>query len=52
MKLPSTFRLSKATKRRLATILDPHLRGKIRRSLCEAEYVANMKTKTSKGKDD
>jgi len=52
MKLPSTFKLSKATKRRLATILDPHLRGVIRRSLAQAEYVANQKVKTSKGRDE
>jgi hypothetical protein len=52
MKLPSTFKLSKATKRRLATILDPHLRGVLRRSMAQAEFIANQKAKTSKGKDD
>jgi hypothetical protein len=52
MKLPSTFKLSKATKRRLATILDPHLRGVIRRSAAQAEYIANQKVKVAKGKSE
>jgi hypothetical protein len=52
MKLTASFKLSKTTKRRLATILDPHQRGVIRRSMAQAEYIANQKIKTSRGKDD
>jgi hypothetical protein len=52
MKLPSTFKLSKAIKRRLATILDPHLRGVVRRSMAQAEHIANQKAKTTKSKED
>jgi len=52
MKLPASFKLSKSTKRALAKILDPHLRGVIRRSMAQAEYAASMKTKTSRSKDD
>ena len=52
MKLPSTFKLSKTTKRRLATIIDPHQRGVLRRSMAQAEHIANQKAKITKGKDD
>ena len=44
------YRMSGAAKRMLATILDPHQRGVIRRSVVQAELAAAMAPKLAKDK--
>ncbi len=44
------YKMSGSAKRMLATILDPHKRGVIRRSVVQAELAAQMAPKMSKDK--
>lgn len=48
IKPTAAFRMSGTTKRMLSTILDPHLRGVLRRSMVQAELAAQIKPKADK----
>ena len=41
-KLTKHFRLQKSTKRFLATISDPHVRGAVRRAFAQAQYASTQ----------
>lgn len=46
------YRMSKAAKRALARILDPHLRGEVKRQIIGAELAAAEVTRTPRtGRD-
>jgi hypothetical protein len=47
VKTNGTFKLSKSTKRRLATMIDPHSRGDYKNQMIDAE-VAEIKAKLAK----
>ena len=47
IKTNGTFKLSKSTKRRLATMIDPHSRGDYKNQMIDAE-VAEIKAKLAK----
>ena len=46
------YRMSGSAKRMLATIVDPHLRGVIKRSTIQAELASQIKPVREKGKKD
>lgn len=47
-----TFKLSKTTKRMMATILDAHARGHFKRMMIDAQLEAEKKVKSGKDKDE
>ena len=51
MKPTSSFRLSKTTKRRLARFPDPHVRGRMKRGMIDAELSASMASKRTRSDD-
>ena len=48
MKTNSHFKLSKATKRILARILDPHLYGQVKRGFIKAQAASEIKIKPNR----
>lgn len=48
IKPTSSFKMSKANKMRLASILDPHRRGEVKRSLIQAQLLSEVKVKSLK----
>jgi len=50
MKTNASFKLSKQSKIHAAQFLDPHLRGKIRRSFIEAEVMQHIVPRTIRQK--
>jgi hypothetical protein len=50
VKTNASFKLSKQSKIHTAQILDPHLRGKIRRSFIEAEVMQHIVPRVVKQK--
>ena len=52
MKPTSSYKMSKQGKRTLATYVDPHERGEVKRSIIQAELASKVAYKPSKGKKD
>lgn len=50
LKPNSNFKLPKPYKVLLASILDPHLRGQIKRSFIEAELYSHIQPKVNRSK--
>jgi hypothetical protein len=48
IKPTSSFKMSKANKFRLASILDPHRRGEVKRGLIQAQLLSEIKVKSLK----
>jgi hypothetical protein len=48
----ASFKLSKTSKRSLATIVDPHKRGETKRALIQAELVALIQPKIVKNRKE
>ena len=48
MKAKSNFKLSKTSKRMIATIVDPHQRGALKRAMIQAELAAAIVPKREK----
>ena len=48
MKTTSSFKMPKPTKIMLSNIMDPHLRGAIKRDFIAAIQIANIKPKSSR----
>ena len=48
IKPTSSYKMSKATKVRLAQFIDPHLRGEMKRSWIQAELESAIKPKSEK----
>ena len=46
------YRMPKSIKRQLAGIVDPHLRGKIRRSMIQADLVGRQAATRKKSSDN
>jgi hypothetical protein len=44
--------MSKQAKRTLATFIDPHKRGEVKRSIIQSELASKVAYKPSKGKRD
>jgi hypothetical protein len=49
MKPTATFKLSKQTKRFMATIIDNHKRGEYKRAMIDAQLQASIQPKREKG---
>ena len=52
MKPTASFRLSKTAKRMIATEIDAHKRGEMRRAMIDAELSASIQPKREKGRRD
>ncbi len=52
VKRDKNFKLSKESKRQLATIIDPSKRGHFKNSMIEAELAASVPFKPEKNKKD
>jgi len=52
LKPSANFRMSKQSKRFLATIVDPHKRSEFKRSAIQSELAAAIQPRVSKGKRD
>jgi len=48
MKAKSNFKLSKTSKRMIATVIDPHQRGALKRAMIQAELAAAIVPKREK----
>ncbi len=48
IKPTSNFKMSKANKFRIASILDPHVRGEVKRGLIQAQLLSEIKVKSIK----
>ena len=48
----ANFKMEKQNKRFLATIIDPHKRGEIKRSMIQAQLQSQVQYRPSKGKKD
>jgi len=49
MKSGSNFKMSKQSKRFLATIIDPHRRGEIKRGTVQAELASQQQVRQPRG---
>ena len=49
MKSGSNFKMSKQSKRFLATVLDPHRRGEIKRGTVQAELASQQQVRQPRG---
>lgn len=52
MKPTASFKLSKSTKRSLATIIDPIQRSAFKRAMIDAELTSRIQIKPSKRKEN
>lgn len=52
MKPTSSYKMSKQGKRTLATYIDPHKRGEVKRSIIQAELASKVSQRPPKGKKD
>jgi len=52
MKTNASFKLSKQSKIHAAQFLDPHLRGRIRRSFIEAEVIQHIVPRMTKQRSE
>ena len=52
LKPNQNFRMTKQNKRFLATVIDPHKRGEIKRGMIEAQLASEQQYRPSKGKRD
>lgn len=48
----ASYRMTKQSKRFLATVIDPHKRGEIKRTLVQAELAALIQPKISKNRKE
>ena len=49
MKAGSNYKMTKQAKRYLATIIDPHLRGQIKRGTVQAELASQQQVRQPRG---
>ena len=52
LKPTQNFKISKQTKRFMATILDDHKRGEYKRAMIDAQLMGEQQYRPSKGKKD